>query len=347
MVAKVVYLYVPTGGNGTFLTAFHNMDNFLPFALIIGVIYTIRASNGQRSLTPGLFLLFALAFMIGLFAFSKQALYTPPVCWVIAAGIARFKLKPVNVIFIILISVMLIRYGPAYAFSRENETGTYGGDAKLVWYSMTHLEQLRIDSTEGSQELIDTNYGLNYFNQPEGIFDRLEMISPDDALIYATDRDGFFGYEPVKEYFENLIPHFLWPDKPVPYFGNMYAHEIGVLSSEDTGTGVSFGISGDAYHEGNFFGVIVVEPFCLIAGFLVISWMLGSVYDHPAVIVSILMISHAAPEMAMGGPIFLIQISPVIVLLAFTCSYILPVFTSVFERKKPIASIVSPALAAG
>ncbi len=315
-------------------TTFRNLNQFLPFALIIGVLYTVRASNGRRSLTPGLALLYAFAFIIALPGYSKQGLFTPAICWVAGACLARYRLKPINMVSLALTIYVLVAYLAPYSqFGRELvPTDSYIGNMEQSLNLLANISTVK--ALEGKSE--EGEYGrLNYFNQPEGLFDRLQMFSPDDALIDVTDRMGTYGYEPTKEGWENLIPHVLWPNKPVPYFGNKYAHEIGGIDDEDTTTGVSFGISADAYHQGGFVGVLVIETLCLAAVFLVLSWLLGDVRDHPLVIISILIISHYGPEGGIDGLILLILNAVTILILGFICMYILPVFASILEPPDP------------
>jgi len=343
--AQVYYNFFLSNENGSFATAFHNADNFIPFALVMGVIYTVRSSNGRRSMTPGLGILFLMVFLEGVFTFSKQAMFLPPFCWVVGAAISRYNLRPFNIATLALTVYILAAYmTPFSQYGRLYGAGNAILNAPIAISMLMDINDIRKKNDESST----IDYGkLNYYNQPEGIFDRLSMIGPDDLLIDVTDRQGLFGYEPTKEGFENLIPHFIWPDKPVPYFGNLYAHEMGTLSPEDFTTGIAFGISADAYHQGGVFGILFVMTFCLTVVFVISSALLGSVRDHLAVIVSVLYVAHIAPEDAIPGLIILILNALVILGLAFGCKYILPVVASVFEPKKPKASFVRPALAAG
>ena len=334
-VVSYFFFFLPASISGSSAAAtFRNLNQFLPFALILGVLYTVRASNGRRSLTPGLGLLYAFAFVIALPGYSKQGIFTPALCWVAGACLARYQLKPINLVSLALMVYVLAAYLTPYSqYGRDlPPTGSYIASMEQSFSLLANISTVKaLESKTESEE-----YGrLNYFNHSEGLLDRLQMFSPDDALIDVTDRMGTFGYEPTKEGWENLIPHVLWPGKPTPYFGNMYAHQIGGIDDEDVTTGVSFGISADAYHQGGLIGVLVVETLCLTAVFLVLSWLLGDVRDHPAVIISILVIAHLAPEGAIPGLILLIQNAVTILILGFICMYVLPVFASILEPPDP------------
>src|ERR1035437_6035561 len=79
--------------------------------------------------------------------------------------------------------------------------------------------------------------------------------------IHATDQGKVIGMFPVTAPLLNAVPHFLWPNKPNYNLGNLYAHEIGGMTSEeDTTTGVSFSPTSEAYHMKKWLGVLVVAP---------------------------------------------------------------------------------------
>ena len=48
--------------------------------------------------------------------------------------------------------------------------------------------------------------GPAYFDTPQGLFDRLQMISMDDALVNVTEQNGRFGFAPIIMYLEGVVP---------------------------------------------------------------------------------------------------------------------------------------------
>jgi len=338
---KAYWLTDPKLTPGSIILALRNTDNLLPFALMLGVIYTVRSSNGERSVTPALLCFFVLINFEYMLDFSKQGMFTPLLCWVIAAGVSRYRLKPINLVVVPLLIFLGVYYGTPYVQVGKGITRPRSPLASigLSIDLLEHMDQTRAQFNSVS----NTDYGItNYYNKPQGLFDRLQMISMDDLLVAETDRDGIFGFEPVKEGWENLIPHMFWPNKPLPFFGNVYAHQLGLLSDEDNSTGVSFGPSADSYHEGGWLGVLVVMPLCFTAIFLTFSFLIGSVRDHPAVLLLVVTVAHTAPEGSLYGNITLILITFVALGTGFFCRYILPVVASAFRP----ASLFIPAIAA-
>jgi len=325
----------------SFITTLYNADHFLPFALILGVIYTIRSSNGQRSVTPWLVFLFALSTGEGLLSFSKQALFGPAFCWVLGVAICRYRLKPVNIITLAIVVYVAYAYATPYSqYGRNFQDESSSNKLQVAGYLLTHMDEV----VKGDTEKSAAGYGkLSYYNHPMGLFDRLQMLSADDALISVTDQYGVFGYEPLIEGAEGVIPRIFWPNKPFAYFGNTYGHEVGAITDDDVSTSVSFGVSADAYHQGGLSGVLLVEPVCMAAVFFVLSWFLGDVRGHPAVIVVILLGAHTAPEGGIPGLFNMVTNTEYMLLLALACKYVLPIVGSIFDFKSDAPSTAKPA----
>jgi len=130
------------------------------------------------------------------------------------------------------------------------------------------------------------------------------MMPIDDALIAATDHGHSETLYVFATYFMNAVPHFLWPDKPELGWGNRFAHEIGLLAPKDHTTGISFSPFGDAYHDGQWFGVLFVSPFIFLLMFFVVDSVTGPANQTVWALFYILYFSHFAPEGAMSAPVY-------------------------------------------
>jgi hypothetical protein len=107
------------------------------------------------------------------------------------------------------------------------------------------------------------------------------MISMDDALITRTQEVGPFGYVPIVQAVENTVAHFIWKDKPVWLSGNVYAHEVGILSEADESTGVSFSSSATAFHLGGWTGIFILAPIIWFALFTILTRSVGTCAQRP------------------------------------------------------------------
>ncbi|MEO6922600.1 MAG: hypothetical protein ABI142_02130, partial [Bryocella sp.] len=239
---------------GSILSALRYASDLISFGVVLGVMYCVRSSNGRRSLNAFLIVVIVLMTVQGLLQSTKQGLFLGPFCWMLGAGASRFRLRPVHLItFAATLFVLLYYCVPIVQSNKSTGLGsTYAESFSRLANEFLNIKELRKEAA-GVGEY---DYGpVNYYNQSEGFLDRLQMIGIDDLLIAETDRDGYFGYLPTIEGFQNLIPHFIWRNKPTPYFGNGYAHELSLLDDNDYSTGVSFSPTADAYKQGGFVGI--------------------------------------------------------------------------------------------
>ena len=347
--SNLFWLSSPTLAPGSILLIFHNADQLIPFAMILGVLYTVRSSDGRRSMTPLLFLLFAYLQVESLIGFSKQFLFTPTFCWVLGAGLARYKLKPINIVVLVCVTFSLYYFGGPYVgvgkvLASDPSASDLRGKIAVSGYLIQNFSQVR----QQYEETVATEYlKINYYDKGEGIFDRLQMISIDALLIDTADRNGYyFGFEPLKEGWENLIPHIIWKNKPTPFFGNAFAHQLGILSDDDHSTGISFGVTADSYFEGGIYGVLVVQTLSFLGVFTLFSLLVGDVREHPAVILLILAAAHTAPEGMLVGSIALVLFCFVVIGFAFFCRYVFPLVAETFFPESSPLPLAAPPLGA-
>jgi hypothetical protein len=166
-----------------------------------------------------------------------------------------------------------------------------------------------------------------YFNTPQGFFDRLQLVAMDDAIINITERGQVYGLYPIFAYFENLIPHFFWPDKPRLNYATMYAQEIGgILPEDDTTTGISFTPSAEGFHLARWTGLLLVAPILWIMLFTVFDSLCGDARKSPWGLLAIPLFAHTAPEGGLGGVIYMLGLGSFsIVFAAYTAAYLMPI----------------------
>jgi hypothetical protein len=336
-------------GSGSVLSALTQINRFFPMAVVLGVINSIRRSGGRRSVNLPALIAGFLMFWIGLFGFSKEGMFSPFFSWLLAVASQRYRLSRVQVIGIVLATIFVFRYLVPYAqfgrTFREEETGA--ADYATVVSLLSNLGYVRQQYLENSADSYEERV-LGYYNKPQGFFDRLQMMSIDDALINRTAQFGTFGYYPIITAFENLIPHFIWPDKPVLLTGNIYAHEVGLLGEQDESTGVSFSSTATAFHLGGWKGVFLLAPAIWFLLFFVFESLCGNVQENPWGLLVVVLYGHAAPEGDIGNMVYLATYAAFgIVFAAIVGSYVAPLIGTLFigpegievRRGAPIRSI--------
>jgi hypothetical protein len=325
--------------NGSILSALAQLNYFLPLALILGVIAQIRRSGGTSSMNLMVWVAGWTIFISGVLSFSKQGMFTPMLCWLVAAASQRYRITMPQAIGFVLASLFMVYYMVPYS--------QYGRTFKVYAIGMSKTEALQENLKASYSLLTDLDYVRSqyeqttvsnrnenapyYFDTDQGLFDRIQMIAPDDALINVTEQRGPFGFAPLLLDIEGLVPHFLWPAKPRFAFGNVYAHEIGMVGEEDTTTGISFSPIGEAFHTGRWIGVLVVAPLLWITLFTIFDSLCGDTRQYPWGLLAIMLFSNVAPEGMLGGVIYLIGYGVVgIVFASLAAAYVMPLLGSVF-----------------
>ena len=310
-------------------TAFLQINNLIPLGIIIGVIYEIRRSGGKRSVNAFTAAAILYSFLFyGVLSFSKAGMLTPLFSWMIAAWACRYRFSRGQVIGGVLAVCIIFRYLVPFAQSGRNSVNETGLQDRvgMALQMIEAPEETRTEELRGTEDI----RGLNsYYDTYQGFWDRLQFISVDDALINVTDHGKVFTLLPLKEEALNVIPHVFWPDKPSINFGNMYAHEIGGFSDEDTTTGISFSPTSEAYHMAKWRGVLVVAPILWAFLFVVYDSLFGDIRLTPWGLLATVLIAHTAPEGALTGVVRLLTVGvEIFVFCALFAVWVAPLIAS-------------------
>jgi hypothetical protein len=225
------------------------------------------------------------------------------------------------------------------------------GRMELVAYLITHRSVMTAHVKE--LEEVEESSGVGeWYNKPQGsLIERLSMIPPDDVLFAYTAQDHYEGIAPVEDYFGNLAPHFISPDKHVTFSGNYYAHEMGYgLAADDVTTGISFSPVAEAYHCEGWGGIFWLLPLLWVMLFSSVDFVVGDMAKYPWGLMVVVYFAHAAPEQLLGGIIYFIGYGNFGMLLAiFVVTRIAPILGALFAGRSvaPAARVthrVSPIL---
>jgi hypothetical protein len=326
-------------------SAFSQLNQLMPLGIIIGVMYEIRRSGGTRSANLTIALAAAYSFFFGIIGFSKQGMLSPYFCWLLPVCALRVRLSIYQMlsglVFLFIAFHYLVPFSQ-YGRGAVPEGATTSQRIAIALPLLEHPER-----TRNLYYLQESSFGLAdrglsaYYSEPQGFWERLQMISPDDRLNDATDRGKVFGLLPIELAFINIIPHVLWPDKPGINYGNAYAHDItGEAQGEgDTATGISFSPTGEVYHLAKWTGVLLVAPLLWCAFFVVFDTLVGDLRSTPWGLLALSLICFIAPEGGITGLIYLLTFGvEAIVFCAFFASWFAPALATFVlgpERIKP------------
>jgi hypothetical protein len=341
--AAAPFLISLLGESGAKLaTGFAQLNQLIPLGIIIGVMYQIRRSGGSRSINVPI-LLAAVYFFVyyGIINFSKQGMLTPMVCWLIPVCALRYRLSALQVFSCLLTAFIVFHYLVPYSqYGRR-----FNGPNISLSQKIATTTQLLEHPEETRQKFEEVTDYTTYYNKPQGFWDRLQFVSVDDGLINLTDQGRVFGLLPLALAAENAVPHVLWPNKPKTNFGNVYMHEItGIAEDEETGVGIAFSPTSEAYHMATWTGVLVVAPLVWFLLFVVFDSLFGDLRATPWGLLALTMISHAAPEGALTGVIYLVTFgTEALLFCALFATWVAPAFADVVLGPRPAVPAPLPA----
>ncbi len=313
--------------SGSVLSALYQINHFNALAVLLGVTYTIQRTGGRRSLSVPVLIAGGIDFITGgLLGFSKEAIFTPFACWAVAAASQNYRVTRGQFVFFAGTMFFLFHFLVPYSqFGRTQVTDSFSGNVRVAVTLLSDLTAVRQKAQHGDSWTHDEEY-TTYFNTPQGFFDRLQMITPDDGLNDLTERKGPYGLYPVLQEFQNLIPHVFYPDKISVVWGNVFRHEEGYgLADDDFTTGISFTPTGEAFRLARWAGVLVVAPLIWTLAFLIFDSICGDTRRSPWGLLTLVTFAHIAPEGLLGGLIYEIGYGAFsIVAAAILAAYVMP-----------------------
>ncbi|HEV2645493.1 MAG TPA: hypothetical protein VGU46_03920 [Acidobacteriaceae bacterium] len=293
-----------------FRTAFSQVNLLVPVGIIIGIMYEIRSSGGSRCTNIFVVLATLYSLVMGMLGFSKQGMILPIFCWLLPICALRYRLSFVQVLsslaIIFIVFYYLVPYSQ-YGRGQVSQDTTSGERMEIAFALLSHPNETRrlFLQSEEEQAYKDIRGFGSYYNKPQGFWERLQFVSVDDGLNNVTDQGHVFGLLPVAYGFANIVPHFLWPNKPGANLGNMYGHEIsGDMEGQgDVTTGISFSPTGEAYHLAKWAGIFALAPLLWFTAFTALDILLGDIRRSPWGLLAVAIISHVAPEGGIVGTI--------------------------------------------
>ena len=267
-----------SAGEGTLLSALNQLNSFVIVAILFGTAYEIEHSKGKRSTNWVVIAAIAVSVAQGLIIFSKEGMLIGFVAWGITASLSGYSFKRGQVISLTLGFAFMTYYLVPYSQYVRNygaKTGSTLDNLPIALHYLGELGETRRLYYEAIEDFSITEEP-HLYDQREGFLDRLIQVAMDDALIDHTDKGNVFGLAPTYAAYANIVPHFIWRDKPTVSSGNIYAHELGILADEDSTTGISLSAAADAYHQASWLGVLLLLPIDLLIVFLIMDSVVGS-----------------------------------------------------------------------
>lgn len=286
-------LILPANFKGTFAQF---SGNFAVFAILLPVYQRVRQTGGQRSFTLVALIGWAyLTIYYGIILYSKQGLFSPSLAWCLAAVAGGYRLSFPKFLSIAVAVGIAVTFLTPYSQTARNNRGQ-ANEGALALELLEHPFRTR----ELYNESLKQNYALgidyHWFDQPQGLLDRLTSVPVDDALFYSTDHLRPGSPIVLWGYVLDMVPRYLYPDKPAGLLGNSYGREIGLLGNDDVTTSISFTPFADAYHNAGWLGVTLYLGLLFFVMFYVCDSLAGSIGRAQWSLLYVMYFSHFASE---------------------------------------------------
>ena len=326
---------------GGLLAIVNQLNQLMPVAIILGTIGAMVESDGRRSINFISGLAMGVTFIQGMLNFSKTAMLTPLACWVVAACYVHFNLRMRHLIALATAGVLTFTVVPLIAGGRNlvpPDGAGFEQRAQIVYGILTNLKAAHADEEQSAEAAAESPTTIAYYNSSQGFMERLTIIGPDDAFFNYSAKGNFIGYTPIIEDYENFVPHFILPNKPVPINGNYYAHLIGgFLAPDDFSTGISFSPVAEAYQIDGWISICLLLPAVWLMLLFVTDYICGDLRQSPWGLLMVVVFAHAAAESMVGSLIYITFYGSLALVLAILFSTrIAPIIGVLFYGRRQI-----------
>jgi len=304
----VVTTIVTLGGVSTnpVITGLRQINKLPQMAVMLATTYEVLHSGGKRTTNWIVVVGVSFLFVAGLISFGKEGILMGFVAWFIAAVFQGYNFPKRQLVGGLLAFAFFNYYLVPYSqYVRNFKATTFVENEAIALHYLMDLGETRRLYVEAIAEY-DLNQDFHFFDQRQGFMDRLLVIAEDDALIHYTNQGNVFGLAPTIVAYGNVVPRFIWRNKPMGGFGNNYAHEIGLLADEDLTTGIEFSPTADAYHQAKWLGLLLLLPIDMFLYFIITDSIVGSQKWSPWALIPILDTSKIAAAGGLDAPVYAI-----------------------------------------
>jgi hypothetical protein len=262
--------------NGSVLSAF---QQFVPALLAISVMtatYTrIADTNGGSVMSWYIAFVLVGGIVPGLLMASKEGMLTPLLCWLVVVASSRHRFTWLGALGMGLVAV--VAWGFVYPFSLNarfpvREALTLSDKVDLI------LEYIR-DPTQFPDNLSDPDESSEFGTSSSkvNIVARYSLLRDSDDLIHGDLTSGFTSIDRYFPVLFSIVPHVLWPDRPVTITSNELGHKAGIVTNpDDSRTGIAIGTPAYFFDVGGWSALIVYSLFLFALFFVSTVRLVGT-----------------------------------------------------------------------
>jgi hypothetical protein len=262
--------------NGSLLAALYH---FYPFLLAISVMLAtyvqIITSSGESVMSWYVSFLLILAIVPGIFSASKEGMLTPLLCWFVVVASSRHRFRWYGVLA--LAGVLFVAWVFVYPFSQNarftvREAETLSEKLDLIVEFVRDPSRFP-DSISNSKESSEFGVATSKVN----IIARYSVLPSIDMLFDADQKLGYTSIDRYAPVLVSMVPHALWPHRPVPITSNELGHKAGFrMGAGDTETGIAIASPALFFDLGGWLALVVYTLICFIMFFFASIRLIGT-----------------------------------------------------------------------
>jgi hypothetical protein len=261
--------------DGTMLTAaFHFQAVMLAISIMMATYVRLTVTEGRSAMSWYIALLLILGVTPGILGASKEGMLIPILCWVVVVAALRHRFTRIGVLA--LLGLVFLLWTFVYPFSQNarfpvRDAASIQEKVGLVVRFVQDPSQFpdSISTAEESDEFGTESAKVN-------ILKRYSQLQSIDMLIGSDLRVGYTSIERHLPVLLSVVPHAIWPDRPVAITSNELGHKAGYrVSEEDTTTGLSIGAPALFFDLGGWLALVVYTIVCFFLFFLATVKLVG------------------------------------------------------------------------
>jgi hypothetical protein len=231
--------------DGSGLAAVNHFGPVLcPLSAVLATYACLKTTQGRSAINWYVALILVVTTIPGILGASKEGMLSPLFCWLIVCAIYGYRFTRTQVAA--LAGMMMVVWFFVYPFSQNARTAVRSAGSNLERISI--IEHYITDPSDFPSEAENVDPDFSEYGESSAklsIVQRFSLLRSGGMLVNSEEAAGFTGVERYLPAFVEIVPHFIWPDRPNAIFTNELGHKAGFrISRNDMSTGIA--ISGPA-----------------------------------------------------------------------------------------------------
>lgn len=304
---------------GGFLGVARSLQLTLALSMVLGLAYTLTASQNRRSLGPLSVAPMLTYFLFGAIGATKFGMLGPFLAYFLTCWSFGFRFRSRHLVALATVAVFAATVVFPFAqFGRAVMTSAnlFENAARTLEYAEFLVQpnnyRYVVDTVNAYYE---SKQQFLYYGRPMGLIDRFTMMATADKLVGATEQQGISGWDTIEHGFQMVLPRAVYAGKPIHNTANDLGRKAGFLGEADQTTQVSFGFIAESFSAFSWTGAVLI-PFILTTIFFVAyKKLVGGLDGNVWAVFLFYDFQHAFVEATISSMILMITQTTVILLL--------------------------------